>query len=119
MNPSPLRMQTMLLRRRGNLGSVALVSLLTLAVLALVGATVLLNVSRRYNGNMKVQGWQEALTAAEGGADLGLANLRWTVVQGSPTPFDSALGWVTTTTGGNTKHTYTTPIITGTGDGTT
>ena len=100
-------------------GSSLVIALLMLTVLAAVGGSILLNASRRYNGNLQAQAWQEALFAAEGGADLALANLRWTVVSGSPTPFDTTLGWATTTSGGNTIRTRTTPVVTGTGDGAT
>lgn len=98
-------------------GSTTLLAMITLATLALAGATVLFGISRRYQGNTQAQGWQEALFAAEAGADIGLANLRWTVVSGSPTAFDSSLGWVTTTSGSNTTYTYTTPTVVQTGEG--
>ena len=100
-------------------GSTTLLAMITLATLALAGATVLSAVSRRYHGNEQVQGWQEALFAAEGGADIGLANLRWKVVSGSPTAFDSSLGWVSTTSGSNTTYTYRTPTVVQTGEGAT
>ena len=99
-------------------GSTVIWSMLMLTVLATVGSTVLFSVTRRYNGIEKTGGWQEALTAAESGADLAMANLRWTVVSGSPTPFASANGWTTTTATGNTIYTCTTPTIQQTGEGT-
>src|SRR3954453_15500762 len=109
-------------------GSTMFLALLMLALLLFVGATVLSNATRLYNGNEKVQGWQEALNAAEAGADLGLANLRWTVTS-SPSPipaaFDSSLGWTKSTTTDpnngtvtNTIYSCTTPHIVQTGEGT-
>ena len=118
MNKQPCT-HTMRNHRFFESGSTTLLAMITLATLALAGATVLFGVSRRYHGNEQVQGWQEALFAAEGGADIGLANLRWQVVSGSPTPFDSSLGWVTTTSGSNTTYTYRTPTVGQTGEGTT
>jgi hypothetical protein len=104
--------------RRTDAGSVTVLALLMLAIVSLIGATVLFNVARLYNGNQKVQGWQEALYAAEAGADIGLANLKWNAVPGgSPTPFDSSLGWAKTTTANNTLYTYTTPHTTQSGQG--
>ena len=112
------RAQTVAACRHRNSGSVAITALITLTVLAFVAAMVLQNGTRRYNGVIKAQGWQEALYAAEAGGDLGLANLRWQVVSGSPTPFDSTQGWATTTSSGNTTYTCTTPHFIGTGEGT-
>jgi hypothetical protein len=103
--------------RRMDAGSVTVLALLMLAIVSLIGATVLFNVARLYNGNQKAQGWQEALYAAEAGADIGLANLRWNAVPGSPTAFDSSLGWAKTTTANNTIYTYTTPHTTQSGQG--
>ena len=119
MTPAPLRLKTIFTMQQRRSGSTLVIALLMLTVLASVGATILLTASRRYNGNMQTQGWQEAIFAAEGGADVALANLRWTVVSGSPTPFNSASGWTTTTSGGNTIQSLTTPVVTGTGDGAT
>lgn len=99
-------------------GSATLMALFMLGLLSFIGATVLFNVSRRYSGNERAQGWQEALYAAEMGADIGLANVRWTAVSGSPTAFDTALGWTKTTTANNTVYTYTTPIFNQAGEGT-
>src|ERR1700730_5426801 len=66
-----------MLPRRGA-GIATFLALFMLALLGFIGATVLLKVGRLYNGNEKAQGWQEALNAAEAGADIGMANLRWT-----------------------------------------
>src|SRR6202043_3067396 len=110
----------MLPRREG--GSATLLALFMLALIGFIGATVLLKVGRLYNGNEKAEGWQEALNAAEAGADIGMANLRWTAASPAPTPFDPSLGWVTTTTKdqnnniNNTIYTYTTPHMSQTGE---
>src|SRR5437660_3202099 len=72
-------------------GSTIVIALLTFAVLAFVGANVLMNVMSRYTGTLQTRSWQEALTAAEAGSDYGLANFRWTVSGASSTPWT---GWV-------------------------
>lgn len=88
-------------------GNTTVVALLMLFVLSMVGANVLLNVTTRYDGTMKASGWQEALFAAEAGADIGFANVRWLATGGTAnTPFASSSGWV------NTSGTYT--LTTGT-----
>lgn len=103
---------------RPNRGSATFLALFTLALLTFIGATVLISVTRRYNGNEKAQGWQEALQAAEAGADVGLQNLRW-VATAASTPFDTTLGWTKNTTDpNNTVYTYTTPTLTTGGEGT-
>lgn len=102
---------------RPNRGSATFLALFTLALLTFIGATVLIGVTRRYNGTEKAQGWQEALQAAEAGADVGLQNLRW-VATASSTPFDTTLGWTKDMTDPtNTVYRYTTPTLTGTGEG--
>ena len=109
--------ETQLHLRRRDAGMTTFLALFMLALLGFIGATVLLNVGRLYNGNEKVQGWQEALFAAEAGSDVALANLRRTI-SGSPTPFDAADGWTTTTSANNTVYTYTTPTTNQAGEGT-
>jgi len=107
-------------------GAATFLALFMLALIGFIGATVLMKVGRLYNGNEKAQGWQEALNAAEAGADIGVANLRWSTTTGSPapTPFDTSIGWAKTTTRDqhnnitNTIYTYTTPHVTQTGEGT-
>ena len=75
--------------RKKREGSVLIIALLTLAVLSVVGATVLLSVSSRYGYTEQAVGWQGALGFAEAGADFGLANCRWTA-NGNSTPW---AGW--------------------------
>jgi hypothetical protein len=114
-----------LMRREA--GAATLLALFMLALIGFIGATVLLKVGRLYNGNEKAQGWQEALSAAEAGADIAMANLRWGATTGAtpaPTPFDTSIGWAKTTTKDgnnnitNTIYTYTTPHTSQTGEGT-
>lgn len=61
-----------------------------LMVLSLAGASVLMNVSTRYNYTQKAIGWDEALSAAEAGADYALANCRRTL---STSPTSPWTGW--------------------------
>ena len=61
----------------GEAGSTLLVAVLLLAVLSLVGATVLQTVSNRYDYTQKAVGWSQALNAAEAGADFGFASCGW------------------------------------------
>lgn len=84
--------------RNNRAGNTLLVALLMLAVLSVVGATVLQTVSTRYNYSQKAVGWSEALNAAEAGADYALANCRWTLsptssASPSPTPPSAWTGW--------------------------
>jgi len=61
-----------------------------LMVLSLVGATVLMTVSTRYNYTQKAIGWDEALAAAEAGADYGMVNCRRTLPTSTTSPW---IGW--------------------------
>jgi hypothetical protein len=63
----------------GRGGNTLLVAVLLLAVLSLVGATVLQTVSNRYDYSQKAIGWSEALNAAEAGTDFGFANCAWSL----------------------------------------
>jgi hypothetical protein len=71
-------------------GSAFIVALLMLMVLSLVGATVLMTVSTRYNYTQKAIGWDEALAAAEAGADYGMTNCRRTLPTSTINPW---IGW--------------------------
>ena len=64
-------------------GSILVITMVMLAVLALIGATVLRTVVTRYDYTQKSIGWEKALDTAEAGADYGLANCRWNVTGGS------------------------------------
>ena len=70
----PIRTMTL---GNGRAGNTLLVAVLLLAVLSLVGATVLQTVSNRYDYSQKAVGWSEALNAAEAGSDFGFANCGW------------------------------------------
>jgi len=70
--------------RDGRAGNTLLVAVLLIAILSLVGATVLQTVSNRYDYSQKAVGWSEALNAAEAGADFGFANCGWNLT-GQPT----------------------------------
>ena len=108
-------------------GSTTFLALFMLALILFIGATVLMNATKLYNGNQKIEGWQEALNAAEAGADLALANARWKVVSYPspvPTAFDPSLGWTTTSVTDpssgqtlNTTYRITTPHIMQSGEG--
>lgn len=75
--------------------SITLLAMMMLVVLSVVGATVLLNSTARYNGSMNTGGWQEALPAAEAGSDFALTNCRWTTwtAGGVNHGFDTNNGW--------------------------
>ena len=83
-------------------GNTLLVAVLLLAVLSLVGATVLQTVSNRYDYSQKAVGWSEALNAAEAGADFGFAHCGWNLAGQAPwtgwKKYNSATSsWVTVT----------------------
>ncbi len=57
--------------------SALLCALGTIVVLSIVGATVLMNSTTRYNGvSSQVKGWKEALYAAEAGGDIAYNAIR-------------------------------------------
>ncbi len=115
-------------------GSTLVFALLMLAILGFVGANVLTTVTNRYNYTEKAVGWQEAIDAAEAGADVGLANCRRTLTGGAWTgwkKYDAGTSsWVTVsdTTDANSELSNGNRIIydlpagshlVGTGEGTT
>ena len=63
----------------GRAGNTLLVAVLLLAVLSVIGATVLQTVSNRYDYSQKAVGWSEALNAAEAGTNFGFANCVWSL----------------------------------------
>ena len=75
---------------RAKAGSTFVTSLLMLMVLSLIGSTVLMNVSTRYNYTQKAIGWDESLSAAEAGADFALVNCRRTLSTSTASPWT---GW--------------------------
>lgn len=65
-------------------GSTLICAILALAILAMIGANVLLNCTTRYNVSSKqVKAWKEALYAAEAGNDVAFAEVRKLVTTGS------------------------------------
>lgn len=78
-----------LLNKQRTSGSTLVIALLTLLVLSLIGANVLRSVTNRYNSTTKNAGWQEALWAAESGADVALANCRWMTTNGTQQPWQA------------------------------
>jgi hypothetical protein len=81
-------------------GNTLLVAVLFLAILSLVGATVLQTVSNRYDYSQKAVGWSEALNAAEAGADFGFAHCGFNLTGQAPwtgwKKYDSGTStWVT------------------------
>ena len=54
-------------------------AVLCLAVLSVVGASVLQTISHRYDYSQKAVGWSEALNAAEAGTNFGFANCVWSL----------------------------------------
>lgn len=67
-------------------GSALLFAVLTLTIVLLIGAGVLYNCTTRYNVSSKqVKGWNEALYAAEAGADFGFAEIRKIISTGCQT----------------------------------
>jgi hypothetical protein len=82
-------MKSVRIATRPSAGSTLAIALLMLAVLAFVGATILLTVSARYGHTEHAIGWQKAAAAAEAGGQYGLANCRWAAT-GAATPW---AGW--------------------------
>ena len=67
-------------------GSALLFAILTLTIVLIIGAGVLYNCTTRYNVSSKqVKAWNEALYAAEAGADFGLAEVRKIISTGCQT----------------------------------
>jgi hypothetical protein len=67
-------------------GSALLFAFLTLVIVSIIGAGVLYNCTTRYNVTSKqVKAWNEALYAAEAGADYGFAEVRKIISTGCQT----------------------------------
>src|SRR5438477_9719972 len=68
-------------------GNVLLCAVCTIFVVSLIAANVLLNCTARYNqASNQVRSWNEALYAAESGADMAFAEIRKTLPGASPSP---------------------------------
>jgi hypothetical protein len=82
-------------------GSIMVVVLMTFTVISMIVAGVLFNTMNSYRSVVQVTSWQEALLAAEAGADLGMNELRksisaqsssfsgWTLVSSNGTPVEN------------------------------
>jgi hypothetical protein len=72
------------------LGNVLLCTLATILVVSIIGGSVLLNCTNRFNvSSNQVRGWKEALQAAEAGGDIAYNEIRKTVLD----PSNAFLGW--------------------------
>ena len=90
-------------------GNVLLCALCTIFIISLIAANVLLNCTTRYNqASNQVRSWNEALYAAESGADIAFAEIRKPFLPAaSPTPSPSQwTGWT------NSGTTYVSPVTT-------
>ncbi len=68
-------------------GNVLLCAICTIFIISLIAANVLLNCTARYNqASNQVRSWNEALYAAESGADMAFAEIRKTLPGASPSP---------------------------------
>jgi Tfp pilus assembly protein PilX len=93
-------------RRLEQAGNVLLCTLCTILVVSLIGGSVLLNCTTRFNvSSNQVRGWKEALQAAEAGGDIAYAEVRKTVLD----PSNAFLGW----TNSGTTHSNS-PVTLGT-----
>ena len=73
-----------------NTASVLVWTVLTIAVLSLVGAEVLRVVTLKYQNALQTATWQESLLAAESGIDLAIVELRKSLY---PAPNSAWQGW--------------------------
>jgi Tfp pilus assembly protein PilX len=90
-------------RRTAQAGNVLLCTLCTILVVSLIGGSVLLNCTTRFNvSSNQVRGWKEALQAAEAGGDIAYAEVRKTVLD----PSNAFLGWT------NSGTTHTNSLVT-------
>src|SRR4029077_19715148 len=77
---------------RTNTGSTIMCALCTILIISLIGGSVLLNCTTRYNVSSKqVKGWKEALYAAESGSDIAFSEVR-KLVSSPSTAFHTG-GW--------------------------
>ena len=71
-------------------GNVLICALCTILVVSMIGGSVLLNCTARYNvSSNQVRGWKEALQAAEAGGDIAYNEIRKTVLD----PSNAFAGW--------------------------
>ena len=86
-------------------GSILVWTVLTIALLSLIGAEVLRLVSIKYEHALQTATWQESLLAAESGIDLGIVELRKSLF---PAPNHAWDGWNNVPGNGVTSYGLTT-----------
>src|SRR5438067_13924952 len=75
-------------------GNVLLCAVCTIFVVSLIAANVLLNCTARYNqASNQVRSWNEALYAAESGADIAYNEVRILATSAWATAFSASNGW--------------------------
>ena len=90
-------------RKVAQAGNVLLCALCTILILSLIGGSVLLNSTTRFNvSSSQVRGWKEALQAAEAGGDIAYAEVRKTVLS----PANAFSGWT------NSGNIHTSAVVT-------
>lgn len=98
-------------------GNVTVVVLGIMAVLSMLVGSVLTKTLKTYRHVSHIASWQEAILAAEAGADIAMAELRKTLIDPS-TAFEN---WTTTDVNGNPLplqgRRYTVPTLSRTGEG--
>ena len=79
-------------------GNVLLCAVCTIFVVSLIAANVLLNCTARYNqASNQVRSWNEALYAAESGADIAYNEVR-KIASNPASAFGASNGWTTSGT---------------------
>ena len=86
-------------------GSILVWTVMTIAILSLLGAEVIRLVSIKYQSALQTATWQEALLAAESGIDLGIVELRKSLF---PAPNHAWDGWNNTPGNGVVSYGLTT-----------
>ena len=90
-------------RKVAQAGNVLLCALCTILIVSLIGGSVLLNSTTRFNvSSSQVRGWKEALQAAEAGGDIAYAEVRKTVLS----PANAFSGWT------NSGNIHTSAVVT-------
>src|SRR5205823_1120700 len=80
-------------------GNVLLCAVCTIFIISLIAANVLLNCTTRYNqASNQVRSWNEALYAAESGADIAFNQVRILATSDSLNAFSTSNGWTTSGT---------------------
>ena len=102
------------MKRNPNSGGHVLLAVLgTILIVSLIGATVLRNTTTRLNvATNQVRAWKEALSAAETGGDIALAEVRKAKSSDSAIRASQWSGWTQSGTPPTTPITYTSPATT-------